>query len=168
VHSKKSKHRADGDQWRDDVYNKLLGDKNAIANCLNKLATEAGIVAPAGHLLDGTNYWGTNAKRVTELALKMACPREWVDNFFFPAGTMFWFKPVALKPLMGLNLQPADFEVEAGQVDGTTAHAVERLIGLSAMKGGFGIVDTVANGGYGEVEYAFAERTGINPTLETQ
>lgn len=159
IHSKKSKHRADGDQWRDDVLNKLLGNKTAISSCLDKIESGAGIVAPAGHLLHGSNYWGTNAKRVTELALKMGCPLEWVGNFCFPAGTMFWFKPDALKPLMGLNLQSTDFEAEDGQVDGTTAHAVERLIGLSAMRSNFRIEETVDNVDVGEVDYPFAAKS---------
>lgn len=159
IHSKKSKHRADGDQWRDDVLNKLLGDKAAITSCLEIIESGAGIVAPAGHLLHGKNYWGSNAKRVTELALKMGCPREWIDDFYFPAGTMFWFKPEALKPLMALNLKSADFELEDGQVDGTTAHAVERLIGLSAMRSGFRIEATLDNVSVCDVDYQFAAKS---------
>jgi lipopolysaccharide biosynthesis protein len=159
IHSKKSKHRADGDQWRDDVFNKLLGDRNAISSCLAMIDSGAGVVAPAGHLLAGSNYWGSNAKRVTELALRMGCPEGWVDDFEFPAGTMFWFKPEALNPLMRLDLSPEDFETEAGQVDGTTAHAVERLIGLSAMRSGFEIKQTVDEVVSSESEYAFAAKT---------
>jgi lipopolysaccharide biosynthesis protein len=160
IHSKKSKHRSDGDHWRDDVFNKLLGDKDTIAACLSRIKKGAGIVAPRGHLLDSSNYWGANAKRVTALALKMGCPLDWVDNFFFPAGTMFWFAPQALKALMKLDLQPCDFEAEAGQVDGTTAHAVERLIGLSAMKDGFKVEETIDKAaGDHEEDYPFAAKT---------
>ena len=159
IHTKKSKHREDGDQWRDDVFTRLLGDKAAITACLSKIKDGSGIVAPSGHLLDGSNYWGSNAKRVTELAIKMGCPIEWVDNFFFPAGTMFWFKPEALKPLMALNLKPNDFEVETGQVDGTTAHAVERLLGLSAMYAGFTVVETSEMPSEEKEDYQFAAKT---------
>ena len=159
IHTKKSKHREDGDQWRDDVFTRLLGDKNAIIASLSKIKAGSGIVAPSGHLLDGSNYWGSNAKRVTELAIKMGCPLEWVDNFSFPAGTMFWFKPEALKPLMTLNLKPDDFEVECGQVDGTTAHAVERLLGLSAMYAGFTVVETSEMPSEEKEDYQFAAKT---------
>ena len=159
IHTKKSKHREDGDQWRDDVFTKLLGNKTAITACLSKIKSGSGIVAPSGHLLDGSNYWGSNAIRVTELAIKMGCPQEWIDNFFFPAGTMFWFKPEALKPLMALNLKPDDFEVESGQVDGTTAHAVERLLGLSAMRAGFTVMETTEMSSEEKEDYQFAAKT---------
>jgi lipopolysaccharide biosynthesis protein len=159
VHSKKSKHRLDGDQWRDDVFNKLFGDKQTIAACLQQIQAGAGVVAPIGHLLDASNYWGSNSKRVTELALKMGCPEDWVDNFYFPAGTMFWFAPKALQPILELNLTAADFEPEVGQVDGTTAHAVERLIGLAVMKSGYKIEATRVVEANGVEEYRFAEKT---------
>jgi lipopolysaccharide biosynthesis protein len=118
---------------------------------LNLIRAGNGVVAPAGHLLSGATYWGSNARRVTELALQMQCPHEWIQDFVFPAGTMFWFQPGAMEPLLDLGLQPADFEREAGQVDGTTAHAVERLIGLSARKAGLSVVatpDGTADGAY--------------------
>jgi lipopolysaccharide biosynthesis protein len=142
IHSKKSRHREDGDRWRDDVFDRLLGSASRIEACLNLIRAGNGVVAPAGHLLSGATYWGSNARRVTELALQMQCPLEWIQDFVFPAGTMFWFQPKALEPLLGLGLQPRDFEDEAGQVDGTTAHAVERLIGLSARKAGLSVIAT--------------------------
>jgi lipopolysaccharide biosynthesis protein len=151
IHSKKSRHRDDGDRWRDDVLDQLLGSASRIEACLNLIRAGNGVVAPAGHLLSGATYWGSNARRVTELALQMQCPHEWIQDFVFPAGTMFWFQPGAMEPLLDLGLQPADFEREAGQVDGTTAHAVERLIGLSARKAGLSVVatpDGTADGAY--------------------
>ena len=156
IHSKKSTHRADGDTWRNDVLNKLLGDRARISSCLAQIAAGAGIVSPAGHLLEGRNYWGSNAKRVTELAREMGCPVDWTKDFTFPAGTMFWFDPVALRPLFDLRLQRSDFEVENGQLDGTTAHAVERLIGLSARKAGKAITQTIADDEVADGDYPFA------------
>jgi lipopolysaccharide biosynthesis protein len=160
VHSKKSKHRGDGDRWRDDVLNKLLGSAEIIERCLFQLAQGVGVLAPAGHLLDGTTYWGSNARRVTELAVRMGCPEDWVDDFKFAAGTMFWFRPEGLRALLDLNLQPDDFEREAGQVDGTTAHAVERLISLSVRKAGLHVDETAGGRPLGaDEEYLFAARS---------
>ena len=52
-------------------------------------------------------------------------------NFHFPAGSMYWFRLAALAPLLDDNfVSLKEFEMEAGQLDGTLAHAIERITGL--------------------------------------
>ena len=46
-----------------------------------------------------------------------------------------------MKPLRELSLSAARFEVEDGAVDGTTAHAIERLFSIFAMAEGLRVLE---------------------------
>lgn len=170
LHSKKSMHRQDGALWRQDIYDKLIGSPEIIEQCVRSLTENAdvGVIGPAGHILDSSQYWAMNKKRVTELSLIMGCSSEHIEQFFFVAGTMFWFRPEALTPLVELNLNMSDFDPEEGQVDGTLAHAVERLIGLACVKSGFGLYEVEKGGVVSKAglnyavdgNYVYAAKTG--------
>lgn len=133
VHTKKSLHRLDGDTWRKDLFEGLVGE-TAIAEALalfNKNPS-LGIWAPRDHIVPLTYYWGSNGQRVTHLASRLGVGGELLKNLYFVAGTMFIARIQALRPLLNLAISDEDFESETGQVDGTMAHAIERLIGVSA------------------------------------
>jgi len=53
----------------------------------------------------------------------------------FPAGSMFWFKPEALRDLN--KFKSSDFDVEHGLADGTLPHGIERIFCLLAKKSGY-------------------------------
>ncbi|MDH4187158.1 MAG: glycosyltransferase, partial [Nitrospira sp.] len=55
----------------------------------------------------------------------------------FPAGSMFWLRGKAMKRIANLRLSPEEFEQEAGQDDGTLAHAVERMFVYLASLDGY-------------------------------
>mgnify|MGYP001994923773 CR=1 FL=1 len=50
---------------------------------------------------------------------------------------MFLARTDALRPLVSLGLRLDDFELEAGQVDGTLSHALERWVGVAAQSQGY-------------------------------
>lgn len=51
------------------------------------------------------------------------------SKYPFFGGTMFWCRLDFLSPLLKSDITPADFNTERSQVDGTTAHAIERILG---------------------------------------
>ncbi len=140
VHTKKSTHRTDGDVWRRDLYDKLLTEQ-AIRAALDTFASSptTGILGPDGHLVPMSFYWGSNAHAVEKLACRLGIRPADLSDLNFVAGTMFFAQVRALQPLLGLALVDEDFDAEAGQVDGTLAHAIERAMSISALAAGLGV-----------------------------
>ncbi len=152
LHTKKTVHREDGLQWLDDILEKLLGSKgNILAARSAFLQKDVGLVVPAGHLLPSIYYWGAaeeavaNQTNVGNLA-RMAGLSNYPNDFYFAAGSMYWFRPSALKLVTSLNLAESNFEPEQAKKDGTLAHALERFIGLSVTGSGYRIVEVDRNG----------------------
>jgi len=133
IHTKKSPHREDGNEWRKDMYGKLIDDA-AIADAIRFLKENprVGILSPDGHLVEMGYFWGSNAERVTHLASRMGVESEALANLNFIAGSMFVARVDAIIPLLNLAIDDSDFEPELGQTDGTLAHAIERLFSVSA------------------------------------
>ncbi len=145
VHTKRSQWRSshdldgDGDRWRADLLDALLGDQTAVAGILSAFAErpDLGLVTADGSVL-GPEQWGDNQALTANLLRRVELilvPEE----LSFAAGSMYWIRGFALQGLRALNLSAEDFEPEAGQVNQTTAHAVERLIGVVVAEAGMTI-----------------------------
>jgi len=146
LHTKRSPHVADGAGWRQRLVQGLFGQRDARSNLLQRLNSlhGEGIAGPPDALIESNDrrFVGAcgPALRRTRARLGWA-PSPVVAPYF--AGTMFWFRPKALRPLSVLARDPDFFPVEARQTDGTPAHAVERLVGECAARMGYG-VSTIA------------------------
>ncbi len=135
VHTKKSTHRADGDLWRNDLYSKLLDGQIMKENIeFIQNHPEIGILAPDGHLVSMSHYLADNAKYITNLAARLGVEMETVMQLPFAAGSMFSARVNALIPLLLLCFDENEFETEQNQVDGTLAHAIERVISVCASR----------------------------------
>ena len=143
IHTKKSKHRKDGDVWRNDLYGKLLNE-NSMRTVLDKFNSDAklGVIGPSGHIVPMSFYWGSNAKAVVALSCRLGLTMDKIKELNFVAGTMFFARMEALEPLLNIAIDEEDFELEDGQIDGTLAHAIERVIAISASSRGYNLVDT--------------------------
>ena len=142
VHTKKSPHLGRGHFWRRDMLRKLLGTVSVeqIQHSFRQNAA-LGIIAPQGHVLSGTHQFRLNKRHLTELLKKLGHDEDPLP-FVFSAGSMFWIRADAMRPLLNLQLRPTDFEAERGQLDGTLAHALERLFPLAARLQGYRTADT--------------------------
>ncbi|ESR25654.1 hypothetical protein N177_1487 [Lutibaculum baratangense AMV1] len=129
VHTKKSRHYAqEFEAWRRYLIAGNLGSEATVRNILGLLSREkAGAYAPDHYEpIRKLIQWGGDFRLLSGLIdlLGEELTREHVLDF--PSGSMFWFRGEALAPLLDLNLTLDHFDPEAGQVDGTLAHAIER------------------------------------------
>jgi len=143
VHTKRSEWRAGhaelvgtGDEWRDQLLSSLLGDVANVATILNAFATSSrlGLVTADGSVL-GPEFWGDNQAVTAGLLRRLELDLRPPD-VKFAAGSMYWIRGFLLQGLRALNLSAIDFEAETGQVNVTTAHAIERLIGVVTAEAG--------------------------------
>ena len=137
LHTKKSLHRSDGDMWRDELYDALL-ESNALTSTISDLNRNrhVGIAGPDNHVISMKNYLGLNVNQVGSLCARLGCGFVDLEKDVFVAGSMFIARTSAMIPLANLGIIVDDFELEAGQVDGTLAHAVERAFTYSAKAAG--------------------------------
>lgn len=131
IHTKKSPHYASAfSKWRRYLYGELAGSRAIVAGHLAALQhAEIGMSAPLDFApLVPLLNWGGNRQRAERLigAMGGQLPSDFSPEM--PSGSMFWFKTAALAPFLDLGLTLAHFDPEAGQVDGTLAHVIERSL----------------------------------------
>ncbi|MBX3491409.1 MAG: hypothetical protein KF899_00455 [Parvibaculum sp.] len=137
IHTKKSVHRKDGENWRRALIDPIAGG-DGFARILAAFAEDAtlGMTGPDAHLTGFRNHIVANEARVFGLARRLGLTARDVTHGSFFAGSMFVSRVAALAPLMSLAIGDDDFELEAGQLDGTLAHAIERGLALSVVASG--------------------------------
>lgn len=151
LHTKKSTHG--GEQlavWRDYLLDALVGTPEVAASNLGLFADPAiGIVFPQ-HLsgIRGIINWGYDYDHARRLMRRMGVEIDKNMPLEFPSGSMFWGRSAAIRPLLDLGLTWDDFPAENGQVDGTIAHAIERIVLMCAEHAGFEWLKVVRRGAY--------------------
>lgn len=147
IHTKKSPHLPNGVEWQQNMLQKMLGSPEMVAQI--KAAFDQhpnwGVVAPQGHVAPHNYFLKSNIDNLLRLAKSVGIPTDTI-NFFFVAGSMFWFRPQALEMLLDTGVSLQDFEIENGQLDGTLAHAFERFFGMVAGYSGYQLAESNAEG----------------------
>lgn len=136
LHTKRSPHLLDGRIRRKLLYTQLAGSRRRIARVLAHFDEPGcGLVGWPACWRASRLFWVQNKDRVEALCREMAIATPDAPTFF--EGSMFWVRPAALARLKRLALPAEAFEEEAGQLDGTLHHAVERLFATVAASDGF-------------------------------
>ena len=148
VHTKRSDWReahptlgGTGQAWRTKLLADLLGSTTNVEEILDAFATRPrlGIVTGDGSVL-GAEFWGDNEAVAANLLRRLEILLHEPDRSTFPSGSMYWTRAFVLQGLRALNLTADDFESETGPIYVSTAHAMERIIGVVAAEAGLSIV----------------------------
>lgn len=137
LHSKRSPHREDGEEWRDKILDSLLSADTQVMKDIQKVLgrKKTAIVGPDGEyvsLLVNFSATGHYLKNLVGKIIDTKLASELVstsDEYGFFAGTMFWARIDAIMPVID-SVAVGDFEPELGQEDSTLAHALERLLNV--------------------------------------
>ena len=141
IHTKKSLHTDWLRDWSSELLGDLLDSRQSVLGIFEIFhnAPDIGVIAPR-YFEPIRRYCqiGVNFPHCEALARRLGFHLQADDPIEFPAGSMFWARSAALRPLLDLKLRHDEFEPEQGQSDGTLAHALERMIFYSSEVAGYG------------------------------
>lgn len=141
VHSKKSLFTGREQYgWRQFNLDCLLKDKDTVRRIFALFESDkrVGLFYPETfgemHLI--AQDWLANAYNGRKLLSEMGIAFD--DGLFnYPVGSFFWAKTDAVMPIFERKLRYEDFPEEAGQTDGTIAHALERAVSFVVRSRGY-------------------------------
>lgn len=139
VHAKRSlaMDAAIGERWRNFLWENLVGGQFAM---VDRAATAFAANPLLGLLMaEDPNIvgWGHNRAAGEKLAARVGLAQPLPSFLDFPLGTMFWARPAALAPLIGIGLVWDDYPAEPVPNDGTILHAIERILPGVVQHAGF-------------------------------
>ena len=141
AHSKKSIYSGvEKAGWRQYSMETLMGSPATIDEIFKLFKEEnAGLIYPDHNdEIPLIAYsWLANEARGRQMFREYDIDAPFPSVFNYPAGSFFWARTEALKPIFDKYYSLDDFEVEAGQTDGTLAHALERILPFICEKQGF-------------------------------
>ena len=136
LHTKKSPQVQAGraNHFKRHLFDNLLGNPGYTANVLDMFADNPWIgvaVPPLEHIsiLVMGHAWFTNRAKTDEVKAMLGLDVAFdPDTPIAAYGTMFWFRPIALRKLFAHPWKWTDFNAEPRHVDGGLSHALERII----------------------------------------
>jgi lipopolysaccharide biosynthesis protein len=144
LHTKRSLALGDlqiGENWRRFCREHLLGAQHPMMDLILRSFADdpkLGLVFPSDPHLWPVGDRTTLEHLAGRLDLDAAIPQ----HLFYPLGTMFWARSVALAALFELGLAWEDYPPEPLPYDGTILHAIERVLPLLTRHRGFKVAAT--------------------------
>ena len=138
LHTKKSPHNTQLRDWGEYLFDSLAGNLPRTLSCIDLINnTNIGLIFSEYHdqVKDQIN-WGYDYDHASYLANLLKIQLNKDDFLVFPAGSMFWIHKSILKYLADIPWKSEKFEKEKGQIDGTLAHAFERMFVHASLKMG--------------------------------
>jgi len=142
LHTKRSVHTDLAELWRQSLSRNLLGSAQLIADIRSSFQSDdqLGLLIPqvCEPMREYVN-WGGNFSIAESIWQRLApdLPLRRDAPLVFPVGMMFWFRPQALLGLRNLLVQLQPLPAEPLPLDGTTLHALERLVAHGCEAAGF-------------------------------
>lgn len=140
VHTKKSLYSGSEKQgWRQYCLNLLTGSPEQVNYIFDLFKNQnAGLIYPDIYteIPEIAYSWLANVENGKAL-FKEYDLGDMPVVFNYPAGSFFWASTEALRPLFDHGYTYEDFPQEAGQTDGTLAHALERILPFIVRKQGY-------------------------------
>jgi lipopolysaccharide biosynthesis protein len=121
----------------------VLGSSRLIERILSNFRSDPdlGIVVADGSLYQAQEHWAGTEKLLAELLPRLGISPD-VRERAFPGGSILWIRPFLLRTLAGAGIELNDFEPEPIKIDGSLAHAVERMFGLICEEAGMRVAES--------------------------
>ncbi|WP_395121339.1 rhamnan synthesis F family protein [Rhodanobacter sp. FW102-FHT14D06] len=175
LHTKKTPHLATGraNVFKRHMFENLLNSPGFTTNVLDMFHDKPWIgvaVPPIVHISFGTlgHAWSGNRPRVEAVAKMLDINVHFdADTPVGTFGSMFWFRPKALRKLFEHPWQWSDFEAEPYPLNGSLGHALERLICYAAQDARYTteqiLSSHLANWNFVILEYKLQKLTSLLP-----
>ncbi len=156
--------------FKEHLFENLLGGEGYVARLLTQFEENpnVGLIMPPvihqGYPTLG-HAWFTNKPGAAEWAKKIGIEVPFDDDTPLAAyGSMYWYRPDALKKLFSYPFTWKDFPEEPNYGDGRLPHILERLVAYAALANGYTVLSALttknAAKGYVKLEYKLQRMVG--------
>ena len=157
-------------QFRTHLFSNLAASPAYVGAILQRFADDPAlglVMPPAIQIGFGTlgHGWYSNRAPLEDVARKIGLSGPFdAHTPLAPFGTMFWFRPAALRALFAYPWRFDDYNREPHHIDGGLAHVQERLIGYAARAAGYDVLQVMTQAqaarNYARLEYKFQRFAG--------